>query len=149
MTIPTSRRVALRTLCALLLAPSCMLLPATSRAHGGASEASAASSLALSMPVAVLSTAPALILSAGAVLTVVAVEAAAGGTVWLLRRASDGSTASLRFSGEAAAASAVAAGTAVSVTVVAAGWLLSVAGEVLCLVPNAVGESLLYNERIQ
>ena len=43
----------------------------------------------------------------------------------------------------------VVAGTAISVTAIAAGWLLSVAGEVVCLVPNALGESLLYNERIR
>jgi len=90
-----------------------------------------------------------MILSAGAALTVVAVESSARGAVWLLRRASDGATASLRFTGEVAAASLVAAGTVVSVTVVTAGWLLSMAGEVICLVPNALGESLLYNERIR
>jgi len=149
MTYDTSRRRALRALIGLTLAPAAALLAAPSRAHGGVSDASAASSLSLSLPVAVLSAAPLAILSAGAVLTVVAVEASATGTVWLLRRASDGVTASLRFSGEAAAASLVAAGTVVSVTAVAAGWLLSVAGEVLCLVPNALGESLLYNERIR
>jgi hypothetical protein len=41
------------------------------------------------------------------------------------------------------------AGTVLSVTVVAAGWLLSAAGEVICLIPNALGESLLYNERLR
>lgn len=149
MTLPTSRRNALRKLSALLLAPAAAVLATPTRAHGGASEASAASSLFLSLPVAVLSAAPVMILSAGATLTVVAVEASATGTVWVLRRASDGLTASLQFSGGVAAASAVVAGTAVSVTVISAGWLLSVAGEVLCLVPNALGESLLYNERIR
>ena len=149
MTHTTSRRRALRALIGLSLAPAAALVAAPGHAHGGASEASAASSLLLSMPVAVLSVAPVTILSAGAMLTVVAVEASAAGTVWVLRRASDGVTASLRFSGEAAAASLVVAGTAVSVTVIAAGWLLSAAGEVLCLVPNALGESLLYNERIR
>jgi hypothetical protein len=44
---------------------------------------------------------------------------------------------------------AIAAGTVLSVTVVAAGWLLSAAGEVICLIPNALGESLLYNERLR
>jgi len=149
MTHDSSRRRALRALIGLSLAPAAALLTAPGRAHDGASEASAASSLLLSLPVAVLSVAPAMILSAGATLTVVAVEASATGTVWLLRRASDGVAASLRFSGEAAAASLVVVGTVVSVTAVAAGWLLSVAGEVLCLVPNALGESLLYNERIR
>lgn len=148
MTQDLSRRRALRTLCGLALVPTTALLTAPSRAHGGA-DASAASSLSLSLPIAVLSAAPMMILSAGAVLTVVAVEAVAGGTVWLLRRASDGATASLRFSGEVAATSLVAVGTALSVTVIAAGWLLSVAGEVICLVPNALGESLLHNERVR
>ena len=127
-----SRRRALRAMVAMSLIPVVALMATPSRAHGG--EASAASSLLLSMPVAVLS---------------VAVEASATGTVWVLRRASDGATASLRFTGQALGASVVVAGTAVSVTVVAAGWLLSAAGEVLCLVPNALGESLLYNERIR
>ena len=147
----SSRRSAMRVLIGLFLVPVAALLaaPAPGHAHDGASDASAASSLLLSLPVAALSGAPATILSAGAVLTVVANEASATGTGWLLRRASDGATASLRFSGEAAGASLVAAGTVVSVTAVAAGWLLSVAGEVLCLVPNVLGESLLYNERIR
>ena len=136
MTHATSRRRALRALISLAFAPAAALLAAPTHAHGGAAEASAASSLSLSLPVAVLSAAPVMILSAGAMLTVVAVEASAAGTVWLLRRASDGATASLRFSGEAAAASLVVAGTALSVTAIAAGWLLSVAGEVICLVPN-------------
>jgi hypothetical protein len=142
-----SRRRALRALVSAALIPAVVLMATPSSAHGG--EASTASSMMLSMPVAVLSVAPVMILSAGAMLTVVAVEASATGTVWVLRRASDGATASLRFSGEAVGASAVVAGTAVSVTVVGAGWLLSVAGEVLCLVPNALGESLIYNERLR
>jgi hypothetical protein len=149
MTIDVSRRRALRTLASLALAPAAVLLPTAARAHGGASEASAASSLSLAFPVAVLSVAPVVILSAGVALTVIAVETAASGTVWLLHRASDGATASLRFSAQAAASAAITAGTVLSVTVVAAGWLLSAAGEVICLIPNALGESLLYNERLR
>lgn len=149
MTHDTSRRRALRALFTLALAPAAAMLAGTSRAHGGAADASTASSLSVALPVAVLSAAPVMILSTGAILTVVAVEASATGTVWLLRRASDGVTASLRFSGEAVAASLLVAGAAISVTTIAAGWLLSVAGEVICLVPNALGESLLYNERIR
>jgi hypothetical protein len=148
MTHNACRRRALHALSGLVLAPAAALFATPGRAHGGA-DPSAASSLSLSLPVAVLSAAPVMILSAGAMLTVVAVEASASGTVWLLRRVSDGATASLRISGEAAGASAVVAGTAISVTAVAAGWLLSVAGEVICLVPNALGESLLYNERLR
>ena len=147
MTIATSRRRTLRALACLAFAPAAVLLPAAARAHGA--DASAASSLSLAFPVAVLSVAPVAILGSGVALTVVAVEATAGGTVWLLHRASDGATASLRFSGQVAASTAIAAGTVIFVTVVAAGWLLSAAGEVICLIPNALGESLLYNERLR
>lgn len=140
-----SRRKALFAMAAI---PAAMLA-GRSAAHTGAPEASAASSLSLSLPVAVLIAAPVAFLVAGAVLTVTAVEASAHGTVWVVRRASDGATASLRVSGELAASVAIGIGTAISVTVVAAGWLLSVAGEVLCIVPNALGESLLHNERIR
>ena len=61
------------------------LTPAA-RAHTEVSEASALSML----PVAVSVAAPSMILGAGAVLTVVSVQASATGTVWVLERASDG-----------------------------------------------------------
>ena len=147
MNCPSSRRRALRMFAGLALAPAATLLPQIVSAHGV--DASAASSLSLAFPVAVLSVAPVSILGSGVALTVIAVEATASGTVWLLRRASDGASASLRFSGQAAASTAIAAGAVLSVTVVAAGWLLSAAGEVICLIPNALGESLLYNERLR
>ena len=147
MNCPSSRRRALRMFAGLAIAPAATLLPQIVSAHGV--DASAASSLSLAFPVAVLSVAPVAILGSGVALTVIAVEATASGTVWLLRRASDGASASLRFSGQAAASTAIAAGTVLSVTVVAAGWLLSAAGEVICLIPNALGESLLYNERLR
>ena len=131
-----SRRRALRMFAGLALAPAATLLPQIVSAHGV--DASAASSLSLAFPVAVLSVAPVSILGSGVALTVIAVEATASGTVWLLRRASDGATARLRFSGQAAASTAIAAGT-----------VLSAAGEVICLIPNALGESLLYNERLR
>lgn len=144
-----SRRQAIGRLLALPIVPLALAaVAAPAQAHNAAPEASAAASLSLSLPVAVLVAAPALFLSAGAVLAVSAVEVSAAGTVWVVQRAADGATASLRFSGALAEGVSVGVGTVLSVTVVAAGWLLSAAGEVLCLVPNALGESLLYNERI-
>ena len=142
-----SRRRALRRCAGLARAAGATVLPQRVSAQGV--EARAAWSLSLAFPVAVLSVAPVSILGSGVALTVIAVEATASGTVWLLRRASDGASASLRFSGQAAASTAIAAGAVLSVTVVAAGWLLSAAGEVICLIPNALGESLLYNERLR
>ena len=94
-----SRRRALRMFAGLALAPAATLLPQIVSAHGV--DASAASSLSLAFPVAVLSVAPVSILASGGALTVIAVEATASGTVWLLlkvlvflyvgaRRAADG-----------------------------------------------------------
>jgi hypothetical protein len=110
------------------------------QAHNNASEASALSML----PVAVSVAAPVMLFSAGATLSVVAVEATSAGTVWMLERASDGSRASVTLAGKAS----VAVGTAVAVTAFSAGWVLSAAGEAIAFVPNELGKALLHNERI-
>lgn len=114
------------------------------RAHGGLSEASALSMLPLAVSVA----APALLLSAGVGLTVVAVEASAGSTVWVLERASDGARASVTVSGAVVGGASLLVGAAVTVTAVSAGWVLSAAGQVIAFVPNEIGKALLHNERI-
>lgn len=125
------------------LAIAALALPASAH-RGGASEASALSML----PVAVSVAAPAALLSAGAALTVVAVEAASEGTVWVLENASDGVRASVVLSGQLAGGLSVAAGTAVLVTAVSTGWVLSTAGRVIAFVPNELGRALLHHERI-
>ncbi len=114
------------------------------RAHAEASALSALSAL----PVAVSVAAPAALLSGGALLTVVAVEASVDGTVWLLERASDGARASVTLSAAAAGGVSLAAGTVVVVSAFGAGWLLSAAGQALCFIPNQIGQALLYNERV-
>jgi hypothetical protein len=68
--------------------------------------------------------APVALLSAGAVLTVVSVQASAVGTVWVLERASDGARASIELAGRAGNGLSVAAGTAVTVTAISTGWVL-------------------------
>lgn len=126
----------------LLLAAVLAAAPVVSpRAQGGASEASSALSL---LPVAVVVAAPSAVLSGGAMLTVVAVQASAEGTVWVLERASDGARLSLRLAGGAVAAS----GAAVAVTALSTGWLLSEAGRAICFIPNQIGQALLHNERV-
>ena len=105
--------------------------------------ASDASALSL-LPVAVLVAAPAMLLSGGVVLTVAVVESTARGSVWVLERASDGARASLQLAGGASAA----LGTAVLVTGLSAGWILSAAGQAIAFVPNEIGASLMYNERV-
>jgi hypothetical protein len=113
-------------------------------AQSGVSEASALSAL----PIAVSIAAPVMIVSGGAVLSVVAVEASAEGTVWVLQRASDGARASVRLSARAAGGMSVAVGTAVTVAAISTGWVLSAAGQAIAFIPNQVGAALLYNERV-
>ena len=114
------------------------------RAHDELSASSALSAL----PVAVSIAAPAMLLVGGAALTVVTVQASANGTVWVLERASDGARATLHFSGHVAGASLAAIGSAVLVTALSTGYLISAAGHAIAFVPNQIGASLLYNERV-
>jgi hypothetical protein len=116
----------------------------TAQAHNTLSDASLLSTL----PIAVSVAAPVMLLSAGAMLTVVAVEATSAGTVWVLERASDGARASVQLGGQAAGALSLAVGSAVVVTAMSTGWLLSAAGQALAFVPNQLGAALLHNERI-
>lgn len=104
-------------------------------------------SMLSTLPVAVSVAAP-VVLSAGAVLTVVAVEASATGAVWVLERASDRARSTLRLSAQAAGGLSVVAGTAVLVTVMSTGWVLSAAGTAIAFIPNEIGAALLYNERV-
>ena len=130
---------------AAALASLAMLAPvANASAQSGASEASALSAL----PIAVSVAAPVMIVSGGAVLTVVAVETSAEGAVWVLQRASDGARASVRLSAQAAGGVSVAAGTVVTVAAISTGWVLSAAGRAIAFIPNQVGAALLYNERV-
>jgi hypothetical protein len=133
------KRLALPLLLSTLLAVN----PA--RAHPpNASDASALSML----PIAVSVAAPAMLLSAGAMLTVVAVEASAAGVVCILERASDGARASVTLSTQGAAALSIGVGTAVTVSAFSAGWVLSAAGRAIAYIPNEIGAALLYNERV-
>ncbi len=131
---------------AVALAAAGALPGAPALAHGPStgSDLSAASML----PIAVSVMAPVALISAGAALTVVAVEGASAGTVWVLERASDGVRASVTLSAEAARGLSVAVGTVVVVSAVTAGWVLSAAGQAVAFIPNELGKALLHNERI-
>ena len=107
---------------------------------GAASVAGTAASTVVALPAALS--------VGGAMLTVVAVEASAEGTVYLLERASDGARASVRVSGRAANGASQVVGATVLVSVIGTGVVLSAAGEVLAFLPNALGRALLHNERL-
>ena len=127
----------------ILALSAALSLASMAQAHNEASEASALSAL----PVAVSVAAPSMVLSAGVVLTVVSVQVVAGATVWVVQRASDGARMVIRWGSQAAGVASVALGTAVTVTAISAGYILSAAGQSIAFVPNALGASLLYNER--
>jgi len=126
----------------LAVAIAISLAPLQGRAHynSGPSDASAISLL----PVAISVAAPVVLISGATMLTVVAVESSAKGTVWVVERASDGARASVELGGHAL----VGIGTAVAVTAIGAGWILSAAGEAVAFIPNELGNALLYNERV-
>jgi hypothetical protein len=105
-------------------------------------------SLLSALPVAISVAAPVMVLSAGATLTVVSVQASATGTVWVLERASDGARSSLKLSTQAAKGLSMVGGTAVLVTAVSTGWVLSAASQVIAFVPNEIGAALLHNEKV-
>lgn len=128
----------------IALALAAQAVPAAAHRSSGASELSALSML----PVAVSVAAPVALLVSGAALTVVAVEAASDGTVWILERASDGARASVTLGGAAVGGISVAAGAVVVCTAMSAGWVLSTAGKAIAYIPNELGRALLHNERI-
>jgi hypothetical protein len=138
-----------------LLLASALLLPPVARAQSEVSTLSALSAVPVASVVGTASIAtgalvvvPLALSTAGAVLVVEAVDASARGTVILLERASDGARVSIELAGRGLEASAFAVGSVVTVAVLGSGVLLSAAGEVLAFIPNALGQALLYNERV-
>jgi hypothetical protein len=133
------------TTCALAVAIFSAGLPA--HAGRGPSSVSELSVLSL-LPVAMSVTSASLVLAGTASVAVVAVEATAEGVVWIVERASDGARGTLRFARDFSGGLAIAAGEAISVVAMGTGWLLCSAGKVVAFVPNEIGASLLYSERI-
>jgi hypothetical protein len=122
----------------------CLLATSPARAQSEASELSALSML----PVVVSVAAPVAIFASGVALTVVTVSVVGQATVWVLERASDGARVSLTLSGQLVGGVSLVAGTVVVVAASTAGWVLSAAGQAIAFIPNEIGKSLLYNERV-
>ncbi|RZI83599.1 MAG: hypothetical protein EOP38_12030 [Rubrivivax sp.] len=131
----------------LILSAALALVGNAAHAHRDAGGSEAVSLLS-ALSVALSVTAPSVVLSAGAVLVVVSVQVVAGTTVWVLERLSDGARVVIRWGSQAAAVAMASVGTAVTVTALSTGYVLSAASEVIAFVPNALGASLVYNERI-
>ncbi len=124
----------------------CLTLGGSGARAATLSETSSAISL---LPVAVTVSGAAAIMSTGAVLTVIAVQTVADGTVWVLRKASNGAEVSLRVSRRLAEGVVIGVGTVLVGTAISAGLVLSVASEAVAFVPNQIGASLLHNEEIR
>src|SRR5438105_1746985 len=86
---------------------------ALTAAHAGAQSTISDVSVLSALPIAVSVAAPVAVLSTGAALTVVSVEATSTGAVWVLERAADGTRASVRLVGRGLAGASVAVGTVV------------------------------------
>lgn len=137
-----------------LLAASILVLNAAAnpaRAHSTASELSALSALPVASVVVGAGASlavPVVLSTTGAVLVVEAVEVTAQGMVLVLESASDGARMSLEIMGGGLASSSILTGTVLTVSVIGSGTVLSAAGEAIAFIPNAIGNALLYNERV-
>ena len=130
---------------ALTLSLAGMLpLAAQAQRNSAASELSAASLVPVALSVAL----PATALSVGGFYVVKTVELSAQGTVWLLERTSDGARISFTVATDVAAGVSLAAGATVTALACSAGWVLHSGGRAIAIVPNAVGQALIYNERV-
>lgn len=144
---------SVRLLAGLCLSLSLLVTTAPATAQ---SEASATLSLlpmasvvgTASAGAAAVSVLPVALSTAGAVLTIKAVESTARSTVYVLERASDGARASVEVAGRTAGTVSIGIGTAVVVSAIGTGMLLSAAGEVLAFIPNELGRALLHNEQV-
>jgi hypothetical protein len=120
-------------------------LAAPAAVHAGASTELSEASL---VPIAISVALPVVLVAGAGSIVVTGVEASAQGTVWVVENVADGVKGSICFAGRVIGASAVAVGTVIVVTTVATGMVLSAAGHVVAFIPNEVGRTLSYNQRV-
>ena len=118
--------------------------------HSAAHAQSASSELseASLVPVAISVALPVVLVAGVGSIVVTGVQASAEGTVWIVENAADGVKGSICFAGRVVGTAAVAVGTVVVVTVVATGMVLSAAGRVIAFIPDEIGRTLSYNQRV-
>jgi len=100
------------------------------------------------VPIAISVALPVVLVAGVGSIVVTGVEASAEGTVWIVESVADGVKGSIRFAGKVTGAVLVAVGTVVVVTVVATGMVLSTAGHVIAFIPNEIGRTLTYSQRV-
>ena len=120
-------------------------LAASAGAHPGSSSELSEASL---VPVAISVALPIVLVAGVGSIVVTGVEASAQGTVWIVENAADGIRGSICFAGEVVGATAVSVGSVIVVTAVATGMVLSASGHVIAFIPNEIGRTLSYNQRV-
>ncbi len=135
---------ASRTRSATLAIAAALAVHNAAQAQSQTSELSEASIV----PVAISVALPVVLVAGVGSIVVTGVEASAEGTVWIVENVADGVQGSIRFAGRVVGTTAVAIGTVVVVTVVATGMVLSTAGHVIAFIPNEIGRTLSYNQRV-
>ena len=127
--------------------PTLVLALATATAAHAQRSSSEISQASL-VPVAISVALPVVLVAGVGSIVVTGVEASAEGTVWVVENVADGVKGSICFAGKAVGAVSVAVGTVITVTAVATGLVLSAAGHVIAFIPNEIGRSLSYNQRV-
>ncbi len=100
------------------------------------------------VPIAISVALPVVLVAGVGSIVVTGVEASAEGTVWVVENVVDGVKGSICFAGRVVGGIVVAVGTVITVTTVATGMVLSTAGHVIAFIPNEIGRSLSYNQRV-
>jgi hypothetical protein len=119
----------------------------TASAHAEAQSSTELSEASL-VPVAISVALPIVLVAGVGSIVVTGVEASAQGTVWIVENVADGVKGSICFAGRVIGSVAVAVGTVIVVTAVSTGMVLSTAGHVIAFIPNEIGRSLSYNQRV-
>ena len=121
---------------------------ALTTAIGAEAQSSTELSEASLVPVAISVALPVVLVAGVGSIVVTGVEASAEGTVWIVENVADGVKGSICFAGRVVGTAAIAVGTVIVVTVVATGMVLSTAGQVIAFIPNEIGRTLSYNQRV-
>ena len=129
----------------LVAIATALALTATAGARAQSSTELSEASL---VPVAISVALPVVLVAGVGSIVVTGVEASAEGTVWIVETVADGVKGSICFAGRLVGTAAVAVGTVIVVTAVATGMVLSTAGRVIAFIPNEIGRSLSYNQRV-
>ncbi len=129
---------------AMLALVAALAMTANAHAQRSASEVSQASTV----PVAISVALPVVLIGGVGSIVVTGVQASAEGTVWVVESVADGVKGSICFAGRVIETAGIAVGTVLVATAVSTGTVLSDAGRVVAFIPNEIGRTLSYNQRV-